>query len=221
MGPAFARFPLWRDAVDRRPWFDSLTAAGVESILVLDSNAFLANRWRQGSFVPGLRFWNVRFPDARFIQAGNEPDGTGDASSRQTRARYRRLIREVREVWPAATVIAGGLVGIRFEYFDGLAVAGAHVAAFHPYAQTGDSVQDLVAQIRQHTNLPLWATEFGTDVIPDPHERAVWFTEMLIGLWQAGTEVACVHRYDDDGSGFSVAGTESEAAILDAIPGVA
>jgi hypothetical protein len=193
-------------------------------VLVLDSNAFTAQAWGQQAFRAGCEYWANRFPDATFIQAGNEPDqGGAERSSSQTRDDFYRLIAAARNAWPNATIVAGGLVHVDFTYLEGLGGAGADIAAIHPYAQTGDSVGALFAECRNHTDLALWATEFGAPVgqFPDPHERAVWFTEMIVGLWRAGVEAAIVYRLDAvDEEGFDIAGTESEAAFFDAQPAV-
>ncbi len=201
--------------------FTAQQAAGTEPILVLDRDAITPWGWEHGSFRGSCARLAQKYPNARCIEAGNEPDGTGDASSGQSKQNYYALIAAARAAWPNAKIIAGGLVFIDFSYLDGVRAAGADVAAIHPYAQDGDSLPALIAACRDHTTLDLWCTEWGTDAIPDPHERAVWATGMEIAMWEQGVKVAICYRYDSDGSAFEVRGTEMEAAIIDAIPNVA
>jgi hypothetical protein len=167
-------------------------------VLVLDRQSITVWGWLHGSFRGSCARLAQRYPDLKYVEAGNEPDGTGDPSSAQSKADYYALISAARAAWPHATIIAGGLVAIAFDYFDGVQAAGADVAGFHPYAQQPETLPSLIAACRDHTSLPLVATEFGApkELFDTEHDRAVWFSGMLVALWEAGITMACVYRYD-------------------------
>lgn len=188
------RFPLWLGDEDASvTWYNQLTANGITPMLVLDRRSFTASEWKNGSYRRRLTYWWNLFPFPAYVCAGNEPDGTGHESSRMTKRRARKLVREAQHTWPDATIIAMGLVGIDFSYIG--YVPGTHVRrvvlGFHPYAQDATSVQTLVTEIRKYWKGPLWADEWS---IPrgDLHEVAAKHSALLESLWRLGIEGTCV-----------------------------
>lgn len=196
-GSAFVRYPLWRDqspiAFNRTV---DIERSGIDPLLVFDRASYTPYGWNNGRPRSSMEFWLAKFPAARFLEVGNEPDGTGPSSSKQSRARFRAFLLMARMKWPHATIVSGGLSRISFSYLDGLDDLPIDAVGFHPYAQDADSVKPLIAEIRKHTTKPLWATELGQEYDPSPgaeHQRAEWLSNMLISLSEEGVEVACVY----------------------------
>ncbi len=201
--------------------FAQVKAAGFQRHIVLDRRSFAEWQWPDGPFDGALQDLAGKFKGAEILESINEPDGTGDSSSPVDKQVYWQSTKALRAAFPDATVVGGGLVAVNFDYLDGLADAGATAYGLHPYAKNPDADLDaLIAACAAHTTLPCWVTEFGGELalFGNEHERAVWFSGMLVRLYQNGVQAAYPYRYSDDGSAFVVAGTESEAAILDAVP---
>ena len=220
-GYPLQRFPLWLSRLDHlRSDFDACVADGITPVLVLDRASFKESEWRNHSYRRRVKFWANRFPDAAYIQSGNEVDQKAPSSSYMTRRQYHRLGKTVNKLWPGPTKrIAAGLVKVDFTYFDAVD-SWADIAAVHPYAQEPDTVGALIDECRRRLSpgFPLWTTELGTPVAyGTEHERAVWHSEMLIALWRLGVGATIVYRYEHVGGSpaedFAVQGTESEAAV--------
>lgn len=218
---ALCRFPLWVERkAHLRADFDACRAAGCEPVLVFDRAAFYQGEWGDHYYKARVKAWHAMFPDAKYVQAGNEPDGTGDSSSKMTKKRYERLGRAVCKWFsPGAKILAAGLVGIDFTYLSGVHIADwADYACFHPYTQDASTMSGLIAAVRASLpeGFPLWATEVGDNTL-DEHDLAVWFSGTLTALWEQHVGAAIVYRWEDAGGWPGVKGTESEAAILDAM----
>ena len=123
-GVVCARFPLWLGDEDATlSWYNQLTANGVTPMLALDRNSFTAHEWRYGAYQRRLDYWWRLFPTPAYVGGPNECDGSGPESSRTTKGRACRMVRGMLRTWPDATIVAFGLVGIRFDYIDALTEA--------------------------------------------------------------------------------------------------
>ena len=148
-------------------WVEQLVMLGVEVLLVGDSSPDSLgddeSQWR-----PRMEFCRQRFgASLKYIQWGNEPDGTGIASWTMDHARVNRLLGVARDVFPYRqyTLIGPGLVSGQPEWAQGLALHLVDALSAHPYAkgcQTADARRELNYMLNGYLALgkPLWATEF-------------------------------------------------------------
>src|SRR5579872_335599 len=198
-------------------------AAGYQRCLVIDRESCTTWGWAHHAYQGSCNLLAAKYPDPEWVEAANEPDGTGDSSSAMDKADFWQLIRAARTAWPHTKLISGGLVAIDFSYFAGVQMMGANYAGAHFYAQTGDTLPAIIAACRQATTLPIACTEFGGQLSlwPSEHDRAVWYSGMIVAGWEQGLTMMLAYRYDENGQGFGIQGTESEAAVVDAVPNVA
>ena len=219
---AVLRAPAW--LWDLASW-EGAASAGFERCLVIDGQTL--NDYSPWNFDATCQAIATTYPDAEYVETGNEPDGSGPSSTLMSKGAYYALIRAARAAWPEATIIAGGLAGQDLSYADGSEVAGADLQGAHVYTFDASTITPYIEAYRDHTLLPVAVTEIGAQAagFDSEHDRAVFFSNALIDLWEADVPLAIIYRYDqvdaDPATDFSVQGLESEAAIASAIPALA
>lgn len=125
--------------------------------------------------------------DADWVVVGNEPDGEGISSWRQSPADFLELLREcvplIRQRCPDAQVVAGGLVSGQPGWLTPIVaelVSLVDAVDVHPYAKTADEARELLRQYRNLLRLPVVVLEWNR-----PADQIAAFLQMLEGVTAA------------------------------------
>ena len=193
---------------DLGPWLRQVRAARGRNLVIIARES-LRPDW---TFRAAARNYAARYGalvDA--WQIGNEADARGPASWTMTPRQLNRLIGAFRAAMPSARLVAAGLVSGNPGYLDAVDIRPVEAIAVHPYGQRPNAtfrfgggwegwgeVRVLLDAYRRFGK-PIWVTEFGGEVglFDNEHHRAVYHSQIIEALAQAGVPVACVFCWSD------------------------
>lgn len=134
-------------------------------------------------------YYKEKYPNLKFLQVGNEPDGVGFASWSLEPDVYMRLLTSFRNVFPDRFLIGAGLSSGKPDYLKGLPLKGTIDAlALHPYgvslpdfkSETDFTTADSLVERYREMNLPILISEAGVDHTQYDEQTAALYIESLL-----------------------------------------